>query len=186
MDMKRIAVFLGSSEGSEQYMRSAYDLGHSLAEKGYGIVFGGAEVGTMKAFADGVLDAGGSITGVFPKGFGGKREVAATGRKIVNERLTELIEVRDFAERKDVMNGLSDCCLILPGSFGTLDELFCLAVGNEIGLHDKRAFVANFNGYYDGLELQIKTMKREHFLKESDDTVVFVHTVDELFEALGR
>ena len=184
--IKSVAVFLGSSEGSEEYLRRAYEFGRQLAERKYKVIFGGAEVGTMKAFADGVIDAGGEIVGVFPKGFGGKRDIAATKRNIEMSRVTENIHVKDLAERKAVMNSLSDCCVIIPGGYGTMEELFCYAVENEIGIHDKKAFVLNTNGYYDALEEVVATMKREHFLKADSDVITFHHSNEALFEALSK
>lgn len=184
--IKSVAVFLGSSEGSEEYLGNAYEFGRQLAGNGYKVIFGGAEVGTMKAFADGVVDAGGDIVGVFPKGFKGKRDVAASHKNIRMSRVTKTVEVRDLAERKAVMNSMSDCCVIIPGGFGTMEELFCYAVENEIAIHDKKAFVLNTNGYYDSLETLVETMKREHFLKADSDVITFYHSNEELFEALGK
>lgn len=182
--VKSVAVFLGSSSGSEDHLNFARNFGQELARRGYKAVYGGAEVGTMKAFADGVIDAGGEITGVFPKGFGGKREVAATHRHIESTRATRTIEVADLAERMKVMNSLSDCCVILPGGYGSMEELFCYAVDNEIGTHDKIAYVLNTKGYYDALEKLVDTMKNEHFLKADSQVIRFAHSIDELFENL--
>lgn len=179
-----VAVFLGSSFGSDEHMKFAYEFGHQLAEKGFKVIFGGAEVGTMKAFAEGVLDAGGDITGVFPKGFGGKREIAATHRNILMSKVTRTIEVKDMAERMSLMNAMSDCCVVLPGGYGSMEELFCYAVDNEIGVHDKQAYVLNAGGFYDALEELVATMKREHFLKEDSSVIKFVHSADEFFADL--
>ena len=182
--IKSVAVFLGSSPGSEEHLSFARDFGRQLAERGYRAIYGGAEVGTMKAFADGVIEAGGEIIGVFPKGFGGKREVAQTHRHIESSRVTETIEVTDLAERMKVMNSLSDCCVILPGGYGSMEELFCYAVDNEIGVHDKIAYVLNTKGYYDALENLVSTMKSEHFLKADSSVIRFAHSIDELFDNL--
>lgn len=183
--IKSAAVFLGSAAGSDEHLKFAYELGQQLAGRGYRTVFGGASVGTMKAFAEGVLDAGGEITGVIPRGFKGKREVAATGRDLLMDRLTETIFVKDIAERKAVMNRLSDCCIILPGGYGTMEELFCYAVENEIGVHDNISFVLNVNGYYDALEELTATMKREGFLRKDSTVITFCHSMEELFDAMG-
>lgn len=180
--IKSVAVYLGSATASEEYMDFAYNFGKELAERGYRAVFGGAEVGTMKAFADGVMGAGGDIVGVFPKGFKGKREVAAVRDVIKMSNLTQTVEVKDMAERIAVMGSMSDCCVILPGGFGTMEELFFHAVDNEIGLHDKIAYVMNFNGYYDALEALVQQMKQERFLRADSDVITFVHSAEELFE----
>ncbi|MDO5442542.1 MAG: TIGR00730 family Rossman fold protein [Bacteroidia bacterium] len=179
-----VAVFLGSAGPSEERLDFAYGLGKELAVRGFKVIFGGAEVGTMKAFADGVIDNGGDITGVFPKGFKGKREVAAVLENILMSRVTRIVEVKDMGERMTMMNKLSDCCIIIPGGYGTMEELFCYAVENEIGIHDKKAFVVNVDGYYDGLENQVATMKREGFLRADSDIITFFHSLDDLFAAL--
>ena len=182
--IKSVAVFLGSSAASEDHLRFAYSFGRQLAGKGFKAIFGGAEVGTMKAFANGVIDARGEIVGVFPKGFGGKREVAASHQNIIMTSVTETIEVKDMAERMSVMNSMSDCCVILPGGYGTMEELFCYAVENEIGIHDKIAYVMNTGGYYDALEDLVAKMKSEHFLRADSSVIRFVHSAEELFEEL--
>ena len=165
--IKTISVYLGSSEGKGgKYVALAREVGRTLARKGIKVVYGGAEVGTMKALADGVLEEGGYLVGVFPNGFGGKREVQAQNIEILCDRLSECILVRDFAERKATMEALSECALVLPGSVGTMDELFCYGVNNEIGLHDKKVYVLNYDGYYDGLRAQLETFVREGFIPE--------------------
>ena len=183
--LKSVAVYLGSAGASAKWRDLAFSFGKRLAENGIKVVYGGADVGTMSSLADGVLAGNGHLTGVFPTGFGGKREVAATGRDILRKDATEMVKVKDFAERKQTMSALSDCCVALPGSYGTMDELFCYAVENEIGLHDKKSYVLNIDGYYDGLEKQVATMKEEGFIRKDSDMIVFVHSVDEFFERNG-
>lgn len=181
-----VAVYLGSSVGSNpEYAEMVAGLGRRLAVNGHRVVYGGANVGLMKILADAVLEADGQIVGVLPVGFGGKREVQAQKVNIVKDGLTEMIWVKDFAERKATMENLSDCALVLPGGFGSMDELFCYAVGNEIALHDKIAYVLDFNGYYEGLRTQISHMKREGFLPSDSDCIRFATSIDELMEMLG-
>lgn len=180
-----VAVYLGSAKGSKKYMDFAFAFGKTLAENHIKVVFGGADVGTMRALADGVLSAGGEIVGVFPVGFGGKREIAATHKDIRSKDLSDNIPVKDLAERKEKMIEMTDCCIILPGGFGTMDELFCHAVGNEVGLHDKKAYVMNVFSYYDGLEQQLGTMSREGFLPSGPSVIEFLHSPEE-FISLAR
>jgi predicted Rossmann-fold nucleotide-binding protein len=60
--MKSIAVFCGcSSSHNERYIQSAYQTGNTLAAQGIQLVYGGACVGLMGAFADGALRAGGHV-----------------------------------------------------------------------------------------------------------------------------
>ena len=51
--MQRIVVFCGSSPGRRPaYVAAAQDLGRLLADRGIGVVYGGASIGLMGALAD--------------------------------------------------------------------------------------------------------------------------------------
>ena len=109
MKFQRICVYCGSSSGSRPvYTETAHGLGRTLAERGIGLVYGGAHVGTMGAVADGALSAGGEVIGVIPHGLTAL-EVAHTG-------LSELHAVRSMHERKAMMENLADGFISLPGS----------------------------------------------------------------------
>lgn len=181
--VKAIAVYLGSAGGNDpKFKELAREFGRRMAREGIGIIYGGASVGTMGALADGALEAGGSITGVFPKGFLGKREVKESGTQVFREGLSNVELVKDFSERKMRLEELSDCAVVLPGGLGTMDEMFCYAVGNEIGLHDKQVYVLNADGYYDCLKALLDSMKKSGFLGREYDIFHFVNTIDDLLE----
>lgn len=185
MNVFSIAVYLGSGEGNDpKYMRIARGFGAEMARRGVRVIYGGANVGCMRALADGVLGEGGEIIGVFPEGFGGKKEVAATGADIIRRDLTRLVLVRDFAERKQVMEDLSDCAVALPGGFGTLEELFTFALNVEIGRHTKRAYVLNVDGYYDGLREMLERMSGSAFLHEEYPVITVCGSVDEFVDKI--
>src|SRR5205823_4806250 len=66
-----VAVFLGSSSlAPATHLTQARRLGRWLAEQEIRLVYGGARVGPMGALADGALEAGGAVTGVFPEVLG--------------------------------------------------------------------------------------------------------------------
>ena len=171
-----VSVYLGSSPFCDgKYCDIAYEVGRMIALKGHTLCYGGSNVGTMGALADGAQDNGGKVIGVFPKGFLGTREIREKGIPVRREHLDRMIDVESFAERKQVMEDLSDCAVVLPGSFGTLDELFTYACNHAIDKNDKYIHVLNFNGYYDHLKAFVETMKRERFLKESMMGVITFH-----------
>ncbi len=77
--MKRICVFCGSSPGaSPEYLYAAKQLGYTLVRKNIGLVYGGGRVGLMGKLAETVLEKGGEVIGVIPKGLM-EKEVAFTG-----------------------------------------------------------------------------------------------------------
>jgi uncharacterized protein (TIGR00730 family) len=158
--MRRICVFAGSSLGvRESYAESARALGRALAERGLGLVYGGASVGLMGAAADAALAAGGEVIGVLPRGLF-RREVAHPG-------LTELREVGSMHERKALMADLADGFIALPGGYGTFDELFEIVTWAQIGLHRKPVGLLDVDGYFAPLLALVAHAAREGFVPAS-------------------
>ena len=183
----KIAVYLGSHDGFDPiYCETAFELGRKLALKGVGVVYGGASVGTMGALARGVEAGGGECIGVYPEGFQGRPDIKEKGLEIRQDGLSRFIIVKDFAERKQTMEDLSDCCVALPGSWGTMDELFTYTTSTQLGFNGgKKLFVLNTKGFYDDLKRLLDTMLREGFIEEySRDLIHFCDTVDELLVCL--
>ena len=180
--MRSIAVYLGSAPGCKEiYKDLAFALGKRLASAGLTVVYGGAAVGTMGALADGAAAAGGRVIGVFPRGFRGTKEVRESGLEVVQHGLSEFIETADFAERKQVMEDLSDGCIVMPGSYGTLDELFTYACNRAIDKHTKPILVFNFEGYYEPLKQLLANMQEAGFMKPvMADAITFCDTIDEI------
>jgi len=66
--IRKVCVFCGSSPGARpEYAVAAKKLGRSLADRGTGLVYGGARVGTMGEIADAALKAGGEVIGMMPR-----------------------------------------------------------------------------------------------------------------------
>jgi hypothetical protein len=72
--IKSISVFCGSSPGNDGiFEKQAFRLGETLASRNIELVYGGTNIGLMKAVADGALNMGGRVTGFCP-GSSGTRE----------------------------------------------------------------------------------------------------------------
>jgi hypothetical protein len=165
--MKRIAVFCGSSSGTESiYAAEATLLGETLADRHIDLIYGGAVVGLMGAVANGALSRNGKVTGVIPR-FLRTKEVA-------HEGLSELILVETMHERKTRMHELSDGVIALPGGFGTMEELFEILTWAQLGLHKKPIGLLNTGGFYDGLIGFVSTMVSKGFLKELNQKMILV------------
>ena len=181
-----VSVYLGSHPGADpSFCETAFALGARLAREGYRLVYGGSDVGTMKALADGCLSENGTVYGVFPRGFRGYPEDTWHKKgNLLREGLTEAFYTADLPERKRLMETLSDACIALPGSWGTLDELFCYAANSKLGFNGgKPLFVFNLNGYYDPLIEQIARMYSCGFIDRN--LLTFCSTLDDLFAALA-
>ncbi len=142
--MERIFVFCGSSPGGElEYLQAAQQLGHILARRNVGLVYGGAKVGMMGKIAEAVLEKGGEVIGIIPKGLVDK-EVAFKG-------LADLRVVDSMHERKALMADLSDGFIALPGGLGKIEEFFEIATWAQLGIHPKSCGLLNVRQYYDKL-----------------------------------
>jgi len=158
--MRKICVFAGSNLGSNsQFKISARELGEVLVDKGIELVYGGSNTGLMGEVANRVLELGGTVTGVMPKGlFRGE---------VVHRGLTTLIEVEDMHQRKAKMSELADGYIALPGGFGTLEELFEVICWAQIGIHQKPIGIFNIDQFYSPLLHTITHMIEAGFVKAS-------------------
>jgi len=157
--MKRICVYCGSSPGRKpEYRDAAKALGHELAARGLGLVYGGASVGVMGAVADAVLKKGGQAIGVIP--------LALATREVAHRGLDELFVVDSMHERKAKMAELSDGFIALPGGWGTIEEIFEMLTWAQLGLHQKPCGLLNISGYYDHLFTFLEHAIDQRFVRE--------------------
>jgi uncharacterized protein (TIGR00730 family) len=114
---RKICVFTSSRHGAlSAYADAAKQLARDLVERGFGLVYGGGNVGLMNIIADVVLELGGHVTGVIPN--------ALVSKEVAHRGLSELRVVNSMHERKALMAELSDGFIALPGGIGTMEELF--------------------------------------------------------------
>ena len=163
-----VSVYLGSRPGNDPvHCRNAHTLGRLLAEAGIAVVYGGACVGTMGELARGVLDAGGSLTGVIPAGFKGRKSYAEAGLNVWLDGIPT-VETPDFPTRIRTMEEMCDAFIVLPGSCGTMHEFFSAIEGSVLGRFDKKIAILNTGGYYDPLIQLLDNMEREGFTDGND------------------
>ena len=141
-------------------------MGNAIADTGIGLVYGGANVGLMGAVADAALAGGAEVIGVLPEVLAGK-EIAHTG-------LTALEFVPTMHERKARMAELADAFLVLPGGYGTLDELMEAITWAQLGLHAKPCILINTAGYWDGLLQFLDSTVIAGFLKAENRRLLLV------------
>jgi uncharacterized protein (TIGR00730 family) len=142
--MKRLAVYCGSATPENPvYIEAARLVGHRLAKRGIGVVYGGGRLGLMGAVADAALAAGGEVIGIIPE--------ALVGAEVAHKGCTELHVVSGMHERKARFTDLSDGFVTIPGGVGTMDELWEAISWSQLGYHSKPVGVLNIAGFYDQL-----------------------------------
>ena len=169
-----LVVFCGSKNGNNPlFAQKAEEVGSLLAAHNIRLIFGGGSVGLMGIVADAVLKGGGQVTGIIPQ------QLVDWERE--HKGLTELIVVDNMHSRKKQMYDLAQAALVLPGGFGSLDELFEIITWNQLSIHDKQIFILNTAGFYDNLVKHIDVMKAEGFLyQEAMDRITIIKEPEEL------
>jgi len=155
--IRSVAIFCGSKSGSKEiYASEAKHLATLLAKHGIELIYGGGKKGLMGIVADTVMEKRGIVRGVIPK--------ILTEWEHQHEGISELLVVDDMHIRKRKMYDLCDAVVILPGGFGTLDELFEVLTWNQLSIHDKKVFVLNTGGFYNHLITHMRWLEAEGFL----------------------
>ena len=176
----KIAVYCGSTAGNDSvFAENARALGEWMGRNGHELVYGGSHTGLMGAVANGVLHAGGKVTGVVP-------DVPAI-KKRVHPGITKLIETDSVAERKTRMIELADAFLALPGGLGTLDEITEILSLQSLELVKGPVIFYNLKGYYEPMKLVFSRILENGFGKpEYFSQVHFPKRLEEVAEILGR
>ena len=176
--MKTVCVFCASNLGANiEYQNVATEFGSLLAARGLDLVYGGANVGLMRCVAEAAMAGGSKVTGVITEFLAG-RELAQTG-------LEQMIVVSSMPERKATMERISDGFVVLPGGFGTMDEMFEILSGGQLGFHKKPLVVLNINGFYNHLKAQLDFMVGQKMLLPQHASMVqFADTPAEAIDKL--
>lgn len=177
-NLKSIAVFCGSSEGTDEVIiEQASKLGEVIAKQNITLVYGAAKIGVMGHVAQKALDNQGKVIGVIPE-FLKRKEVVHLG-------LDELITTNNMHERKLKIQEISDGFITLPGGFGTFEELFEITTWGQLGLHEKPIGLLNINGFYNDLIAMFETMVAKGFLKsENLDLLIVEDSIETLLKKM--
>lgn len=166
MKKTRVGVFCSSQNLEPAYQAQAVELGRLLAENGMGLVFGGGNVGLMGLVSRTAYEAGAEVIGI-------------TTKEIVdveppNHHQTELIVIdeksktRSLSERTTQMMERADAFIVLPGGYGTLEEVSKAITHKQLGFHDKEIIFVNSDGYFDPLLSLFERMAFDNAIRPDD------------------
>lgn len=147
-----IAVYCRWDDGPSREVRLAQDVGRTIALAGHSLVFGAGVEGIMGVLAKAAKDNGGTVTAVTIDEWVTEEDWQLWDTTIVSP---------DLGNRKAVMDGMSDAVLVLPGSIGTLSELF---VSIEHSQGRRPTVIVDPWGYYDGLLEWLPSVLRPGFM----------------------
>jgi uncharacterized protein (TIGR00730 family) len=149
--IRTVCVYCASSEAVDPVHRQvAAELGRAIAAEGWGLVYGGGNIGLMGEVARAALEAGAPVTGVIPH--------RLADREIALESVSELLRVETMRERKAIMDERSDAFVVLPGGIGTLEELVEMITLKQLGWHHRAIVVLDSDGFWDPLLAQLRRM----------------------------
>jgi len=156
--LRAACVFCGSLPGADPgFVDAARELGRALARREIDLIYGGGHVGMMGALADSALAAGGRVIGVIPRHL--------MRPEVAHRKLTERLVVDSMHERKRVMAGRADAFIVLPGGYGTLEEMFEMVTWRQLRLHAKPVALVNVAGYFDRLLDFLADAARHGFIR---------------------
>jgi uncharacterized protein (TIGR00730 family) len=175
---KSVAVFCASASGSKrQYTTIAEDLGRTLAQRGIGLIYGGGKTGLMGAVADGALAAGGHVVGVIPH--------VLVDLEVAHDGVSELHVTSTMHTRKALMAERADAFIILPGGYGTLEEMYEVLAWQTLKIHSKPVVLLNVAGFYDTMLAFLDVCDQEGMLRGNRGILLVGKTVDEAIRLAG-
>ncbi|MGH8149020.1 MAG: TIGR00730 family Rossman fold protein [Steroidobacteraceae bacterium] len=156
-ERRAVCVYCASSRSADpEYRQAAFRLGATLAQRGFGIVYGGGGAGSMGALADGALSHGGQVVGILPR-FMADLEWGHRG-------LTELELVEDMRTRKHLMLARSHAAVALPGGSGTLEELLETLTLKRLWLYLNPVVLVNTRRFFEPLVELLGHAVEERFM----------------------
>jgi uncharacterized protein (TIGR00730 family) len=172
-ELRSVCVFCGSQPGARPaYLEAARQLGAWLAQHGIALVYGGGHIGMMGAVADAALTQGGRVIGVIPEHL--------MRPEVAHQNLTELIVVDSMHTRKRTMAERSDAFIVLPGGYGTFEEMFEMVTWLQLRLHAKPLGILNVDGYFDRLLEFIRHATQEQFIRPAHRDLLLVERTPSL------
>jgi uncharacterized protein (TIGR00730 family) len=176
--IKAIAVFCGSKTGTNpNFEIQTRMLGKLLADNNITVIYGGGNKGLMGAVANAALENDGKVIGIIPQ--------VLMEWEQHHKGLTELHVVETMHIRKQMLYEKCDAAVILPGGYGTLDEVFEMLTWNQLSIHNKKIFFLNTDGFYNHLMQHIRLMMREEFLYgDPDEKITMLNQAEELLPFL--
>ncbi|KAJ1982282.1 hypothetical protein H4R35_000373 [Dimargaris xerosporica] len=187
-----VCVFCASSPGvNPEYAQKATELGVSLAKHGYGLVYGGGNVGLMGQVALAVEQNHGDVLGVMVK------PLASLENR--GNQIGQVILVPDMHTRKKTMNAkekyelylvdanfnFASAFIVLPGGYGTMEELLEMTTWSQINIHAKPIILLNVCGFFDPLISWINHASQEGFIAPGNTKImVSCNSVDEALKAI--
>lgn len=167
-----ITVF-GSARFKEgtPYYEKAREVGRAIAEMGFTTMTGGGP-GIMEAANRGAFEAGGRSVGC---------NIELPFEQTPNPYMQTCISIRYFFVRKVLLLKYSYAFVVLPGGWGTMDEMFETLTLVQTGMIHNFPVVLMGKDYYQPLLDYLHFMAEQKTISESD--LQYIKLTDDIAEA---
>jgi uncharacterized protein (TIGR00730 family) len=175
-----VCVFCGSKSGNnKKFINIASKLGEELSKKKYTVIYGGGTLGLMGALANSVLKDNGKLISIIPS--------SLKNSNILSTKLCKTIYTKDFVERKKLMIKKATIFIVLPGGFGTLDELFEVISLNQLKVINKKIILIDVDNFWNPLQKLLKVIYKEGFLYSlKDSNIIFKKSVNKTIKFIEQ
>lgn len=160
-------------EEGHKYYELTRKLGSEIARLGFTVLTGGGP-GLMEAANRGAKDVGGRSVGC---------NIILNKEQHPNMYLDKWVTIRYFFVRKTLLIKYSYAFIVMPGGFGTMDELFeAVTLIQTHKISEFPVIVIGKEYYLDLLE-QLEVMKKSSTISEIDSSLIFfTDSIDEAIE----
>jgi len=159
---------------TDTHYKLGMEIGRKLAEEGITVVTGGGP-GVMEAANRGAYEAGGQSVGL---------NIELPFEQMPNKYVKKSITFDYFFVRKVMLVKYANAFVILPGGFGTMDELFEAVTLIQTGKILPFPTILVDSSYWGGLIEWIKGRMREYgYISDSD--LSYLRLVDTADEAIN-
>ena len=162
---KAIAIFGSARTKSDHpYYQAAVEIGRACAERGFPVITGGGP-GIMEAGNKGAKEAGGNSVGLC---------IDLPFEQSHNPYITTDIDFHYFFVRKVMFLKHTAALIVMPGGFGTMDELFEAATLVQTHKIDPIPIILYGTDYWSGLVDWLRSvMQEQHRYLSPNDVDLF-------------
>lgn len=173
-----ITVF-GSARFDQNHKnyKLSYEVGKRIASIGFTVMTGGGP-GVMEAANKGAFENGGSSVGC---------TIRLPKEQTTNPYLHKAVNLDYFFVRKVLLVKYSYAFIVLPGGFGTLDEMFETLTLIQTSIINNFPVVVMDTAYYENLMQMINKMVSERTINQLDlDLLLFTDNIDSAMEHIDE
>lgn len=154
-------TILGSARINEKhpYYTLTMDIASQIAKSGYTVITG-AGPGLMEAANRGAKEAGGRSLGA---------NIILPHEQTANRYVDECITFKTFTARKNLFARISSAFVVMPGGFGTLDEMTDILNIAQTTAKPKTPIILAGTDYWSGLYEWMKNSTLAHKMISAED-----------------